>query len=80
MAWAFGFFPNLLFVAFSDFSFGRRFTGTQEIVHRHPSPDISYDTTLQDPSFESNNGADNYRLLGMEDYEICSIFIGSKKY
>jgi hypothetical protein len=46
--WAFHTFPNLLFIASGDFSYGRRSILNQEILHRYPFPGV-----------ESNNESSN---------------------
>lgn len=55
LAWAFGYFPELLFIAFGDYSYGRRFEGKQQIFFRHPFPEIDAQPTSAVSGTSLNN-------------------------
>lgn len=68
--WAFKKFPNLLFIASGDFSYGRQFASTQEILHRHPFPgmDCSEDfPDLKPLKLEQESGDGGFCVLDTEN-------------
>ncbi|KAE9364315.1 hypothetical protein N431DRAFT_388295 [Stipitochalara longipes BDJ] len=69
--WAFSAFPNLLFIAFGDFSYGRRTTGNSEILRRHPFPGVSSNDdppTIEAIESRNKNISDRFRQLQKNDF------------
>lgn len=65
-SWAFKTFPNLLFIALGDFSYGCQFASTQEILHRYPFPGVdSADEypDLQSLTIQDQSGFSGFRKL-----------------
>jgi hypothetical protein len=74
--WAFHTFPNLLFIALGDFSYGRRSTVDQNILRRYPFPGVDLDDdSLNLDLVESPNQdelLDGFRELNTDDFRFLS--------
>ena len=69
-SWAFRTFPCLLFIAFGDFSYGRRAIGNSEILRRHPFPEIHSENDISSHAaaeYPSKSAGDGFRKLRKND-------------